>query len=742
VANFAKGKELLAKKKKIKLLFIQLPSPEYVFQKFWGNVPLAAGYLKAMAYKNKLLKYIDIEILRPIDTNLSSDSRLVNLIVNKSPDVLAVSLYIWNSLRSLHMINQVKKKLPNITILCGGSEVSDDSKYILNNPNVDFGFLGESEISFVNFLKELISKNRDFSKVKGIFYREKDRIIINPREEIMHNLDEIPSPFELGFLDVSEYKVVSYESVRGCINNCSYCGVGIRPMRFFSAKRVGNDLKIIIKKRVIAIRFIDSDILLHPYFEQIGEQIKVINRNKNTVFFAFSYPERIDQRIARLFKDCNFDFFELGLQCLKTKTFRNIKRSIMNKQKFIKGIRCLSKEGINYAIDVMIGLPDDTLSDLKKVKKFIDNNRIPKIIPAVLMILPDTPLRKQAKKRKIVFSKIPPYFIKKAPYISGDEIKKAKDLLGVREDYVKLPDLFSENYDLPFRSKLQIKTNNLNLSKVGNGKLLINKLIIDLDNLNYLSFKKKISLVLKNISSPFTFWIKTRDFDRSVGLFYEIVDFIALDNPYLMWNIIIESKKVFSRTIPREISKKVICKENVVADICNCVKPIKICAVFDFGLTEEKEISDLNMEIPVFRSIFAKDTLNFEKDCLKVLELNNSKGIIVSFKKNLDHKDFIIMLDFMFSLFHKSSKDVVFRSYVVRFLWKLFTKKDKNIVIFPDVLESILKLGHKNNYLFIEANTKLLYSLLCLQLEFNKYINNSTKDLNNSLSNHKNDYFV
>ena len=48
----------------------------------------------------------------------------------------------------------------------------------------------------------------------------------------------------------------------------------------------------------------------------------------------------------------------------------------------------------------------------------------------------------------------------------------------------------------------------------------------------------------------------------------------------------------------------------------------------------------------------------------------------------------------------------------------------------------------KNNYLFIEANTKLLYSLLCLQLEFNKYINNSTKDLNNSLSNHKNDYFV
>ena len=68
---------------------------------WWGNVPLAAGYLRAMCYKMGLLENVDMEILDERNSNLSGDARLVDVILAKSPHILGFSLYCWNLMRSL-----------------------------------------------------------------------------------------------------------------------------------------------------------------------------------------------------------------------------------------------------------------------------------------------------------------------------------------------------------------------------------------------------------------------------------------------------------------------------------------------------------------------------------------------------------------------------------------------------------------------------------------------------------------
>lgn len=94
---------IMNRKKKLKVLLVQLPVPYFGLVNDFDNFPLAAGYLKAMAFKEGLLDKAEIEIADRECVNLPADAELVERIVSKSPQVLGFSMYIWNSVRSLYI---------------------------------------------------------------------------------------------------------------------------------------------------------------------------------------------------------------------------------------------------------------------------------------------------------------------------------------------------------------------------------------------------------------------------------------------------------------------------------------------------------------------------------------------------------------------------------------------------------------------------------------------------------------
>jgi len=71
------------------------------------NTPLAAGYLKAYALAQGLDDVADIELLPRHLADCAGDALLVDEIAAREPDVLGVSLYTWNSERSLDIIRRV-----------------------------------------------------------------------------------------------------------------------------------------------------------------------------------------------------------------------------------------------------------------------------------------------------------------------------------------------------------------------------------------------------------------------------------------------------------------------------------------------------------------------------------------------------------------------------------------------------------------------------------------------------------
>ncbi|MDY7031764.1 MAG: cobalamin-dependent protein, partial [Thermodesulfobacteriota bacterium] len=130
---------------KKKVLLVQLPMPQFAYHKLWGNIPLGGGYLKASALNAGLSDLFDIKLLEAKTSCLDSDARLIKRITSIKPDILGLTLYYWNGFRSLHIARRVKDLLPDMKVIVGGPEVTEDSEYILGDRTVDMGCIGQGE---------------------------------------------------------------------------------------------------------------------------------------------------------------------------------------------------------------------------------------------------------------------------------------------------------------------------------------------------------------------------------------------------------------------------------------------------------------------------------------------------------------------------------------------------------------------------------------------------------------------
>ena len=97
------------------------------------------------------------------------------------------------------------------------------SRYLPRNNGNVFVCNGEGERSFSNFLRALLSPERDFTAVRGLSFYSGERLVTTEPEPRIQDLSEIPSPFLEGTLEKGQYTWVLIETNRGCPFKCNYC---------------------------------------------------------------------------------------------------------------------------------------------------------------------------------------------------------------------------------------------------------------------------------------------------------------------------------------------------------------------------------------------------------------------------------------------------------------------------------------------------------------------------------------
>lgn len=112
-------------------------------------------------------------------------------------------------------------------VVWGGTHASLLPRQTLDNPNVDIIVKGEGEITFYELVKAL-EKNKNLKGIKGVCYKENNRIKCNPGRPFL-DLNKLPAlPYEI--IKIKNYvpkrdgkKSIYIETSRGCPNNCGFC---------------------------------------------------------------------------------------------------------------------------------------------------------------------------------------------------------------------------------------------------------------------------------------------------------------------------------------------------------------------------------------------------------------------------------------------------------------------------------------------------------------------------------------
>jgi radical SAM superfamily enzyme YgiQ (UPF0313 family) len=153
-----------------------------------SSSPLGLGYLASVLEKDKH----EVKIFDFTKKHYRVENA-AKIILAENPEIVGVSITTKKFLSAKKLIDFLKNKNKNITIVVGGIHITALPEYSFQELKADYGIVGEGEYSFCKLVREIQNRNGNFENIKGLIYRKNGKININP-DEIIENLDELPYP--------------------------------------------------------------------------------------------------------------------------------------------------------------------------------------------------------------------------------------------------------------------------------------------------------------------------------------------------------------------------------------------------------------------------------------------------------------------------------------------------------------------------------------------------------------------
>ncbi|MFH1606036.1 MAG: radical SAM protein [Nanoarchaeota archaeon] len=209
--------------------------------------PTGLAYIASyLEQQNHEVKILDLSV-EQINLN-----KLKQFIDSFKPEIIGLTAVTPNILRAYNIINNLKKEFPNIYFVIGGPHAT-----ALPNESLlhaDFVVRGEGEETFSKIV-EAIEQKKKLSTIKGISFKNKNKIIHNPNRPLIKNIDTIPHP-SWHLLDIKKYDyfgtrkkpVANIFTSRGCPYKCSFCNKNIfgYNIRLRSNKNILEEIDLLV----------------------------------------------------------------------------------------------------------------------------------------------------------------------------------------------------------------------------------------------------------------------------------------------------------------------------------------------------------------------------------------------------------------------------------------------------------------------------------------------------------------
>ncbi len=352
--------------------------------------------------------------------------------LDNSWDVIAFSVYIWNSEIIARLIEQLNKSDRKPLIIVGGPEVTYTSQRWLDI-GADIVIRGEGEEAFWQAVKGNL-------KFDGIC--TKNHISSTVAMMDLATLEKVESPYFLDFdLSTIEKQYLYVESSRGCAFECSYCLSSIeKGLRTFSESYMQKLIEDIENSNVRQVKFLDRTFNLFP--KRALKIAKMLNDIKRDVVVQFecevtSLSEELEDYFANVADKKRFRF-EIGVQSFYPPTLQAVKR-YQNNEQVKRIIERWTQAGLTVHADLIAGLPFEGLEQFKNSFTQLFRIRPQEIQVGVLKCLPGTLMSIQALSMKYKYNNEAPYTVISSPWLTLEEMNDIHALALCTDKTYNLP---------------------------------------------------------------------------------------------------------------------------------------------------------------------------------------------------------------------------------------------------------------------------------------------------------------
>lgn len=311
-----------------------------------------------------------------------SNSEIINEIVSYKPDVVGLysTTFGWN--KAVLTASEIKSRLNDIFITVGGPyPVAMQEKCLEDCSEIDAVVTGEGEITMVELLNAL-SEGKSLEGIKGIVFRENNKIIKNSPRPLIKDMDSIPFPARelLGAAvdyipPPATYKrkpVAVIMTARGCNRRCIFCFQIDKyrkdGIRYRSVENVMSEIELCLKQGYKEIKFID-DTLAADYDRAIEIATEIKRRKLDFTWFASACVHQVDMPLLQAFKDAGCWAILFGAESGVQKNLNSIRKGITLDQTR-KAVKAAKEVGLTVQTPFIFGIPGETFEDGLKTIEF------------------------------------------------------------------------------------------------------------------------------------------------------------------------------------------------------------------------------------------------------------------------------------------------------------------------------------------------------------------------------------
>lgn len=355
--------------------------------------------------------------------------QVLGALLADEPDVVAFSVYLWNRRQTLELADALVTARPGLRVVLGGPEVSFDGPELLQRHlGVSALIHGEGERPLRGLLKAW-QQGRTPGEVPRLTWRDADGIRQNGDGPLLADLDEIPSPLQLGLVDLGR-GFVYLETSRGCPYRCAFCMSALdQRVRSYSMARIEQDLRLLMEQEVAKVKLVDRTF---NYDTDRARHIFafILQHNRRSHFHFEIGGHLLDEPTLELLARVPKDMFqfEIGVQSTLPDTLRSIGRPAAL-ELLEQNVRRLRRTGnIHLHLDLIAGLPGEGY------REFLASiDRVAALRPHHLQLepvklLPGAPLRQDASRHGIRFDPHPPYSVLATAQLSFTELERLQGI--------------------------------------------------------------------------------------------------------------------------------------------------------------------------------------------------------------------------------------------------------------------------------------------------------------------------